>query len=312
MGDRFTALLVDQPGEGADVLARALEDAGGRCTRLSSAPEAIARLLDEPHDLIIASAELPGESGLAVLAHVHANGPRVPVLLLTDHEDAVTRAAHFGRGADDVLVRPVHAAELVARALRRLEVARELAAARAENARLHGLAVTDGLTGLANFRFFQERLREEFRRAQRYDSSLALVMMDLDHFKAVNDNFGHQAGDAVLSAAAQAVKQAVRETDLVARYGGEEFAMLLPQTHVAGALTVAERVSAGLRGLRFDTTPGLRVTGSFGLSGFPGRGISSAELLVRTADQALYRSKTEGRNKISLFQPPAGLPRPQD
>lgn len=312
MGVRFSALVVDQPGDVADGLVRALEAAGGRCSLLSTAPGAIARLIDEPHDIVIVAVELEGETGLAVLQHLRAPGPQTPVVLLTSRDDAQLRATHFGRGADDVLVRPVNEGELVARVLRRLATARELKEARDETARLHGLAVTDGLTGLSNFRFFQERLREEFRRAQRYDASLSLVMMDLDHFKSVNDNFGHQAGDAVLSAAATAVRQAVRETDIVARYGGEEFAMLLPQTHVAGALTVAERVSTNLRGLRFDATPGLRITGSFGLSGFPGRGISSAELLVRTADQALYRAKNEGRNKISLFQPAVGSNRPHE
>jgi len=312
MGARFSVLLVHEANETAEALVRALRDAGANCTQLETAPGAIARLIDEPHDLVIASVELSGESGLAVLHHVRTDGPQVPVLLLTAHDDPGERAAHFGRGADDVLVKPVNPSELVARALRRLELARQLTVAREETARLHGLAVTDGLTGLANHRSFQERLREEFRRAQRYDSSLALVMMDLDHFKSVNDNFGHQAGDEVLSAAAQAIKQAVRETDIIARYGGEEFAMLLPQTHVAGALTVAERVSTGLHSLRLPSTPGLKVTGSFGLSGFPGRGISTAELLVRTADQALYRAKNEGRNKISLFQPPVGMSRPQE
>ncbi|MGV3619253.1 MAG: GGDEF domain-containing response regulator, partial [Archangium sp.] len=243
--------------------------------------------------------ELPGEAGLAVLQHLHPSG--TPVLLLTREEDASKRAANFTFGADDVLPTSVHPVELLARVQRRLEQSRRLRTAERETARMHALAVTDGLTGVANFRFFQERLREEFRRAQRYDTPLALVMLDLDHFKTINDTHGHQVGDEVLIAAAQAVQHAVRETDIVARYGGEEFAMLLPQTHLAGALTVAERVAGGLQQLKLSA-PGVRVTGSFGLSGFPSRGVSSPEHLVRTADLALYRAKNEGRNKISLFQ----------
>ncbi len=301
MTRRYTALLVDQPGAELDALALSLEDAGYTCARAHSAPSAIALLLEQPCDAVVAALELPGESGVAVLQHVRSQGQTTPVLLLAQHDDAATRALHFSRGADDVLVKPVHMPELLARLARRLSLAEQLHTGRAEIERLHGLAITDGLTGLANFRFFQDRLREEFLRAQRYDASLSLVMMDLDHFKSINDNFGHQAGDEVLMAAAGAIKAQVRETDLVARYGGEEFVVLLPQTHLPGALTVAERIAAGLRAMKLRT-PGLRVTASFGLAGFPGRSIHSHELLLRAADQALYRAKGDGRDKISLFQ----------
>ena len=161
--------------------------------------------------------------------------------------------------------------------------------------------MTDGLTQIANHRAFQDRLREEFRRAQRYDDPLALILIDLDHFKKVNDNFGHQAGDEVLVAMASCLKLAVRETDFVARYGGEEFAVVLPKTHLAGALTVAERVAADMQKIKAGPS-GLKITASFGVSGFPGRSVNTGEQLVRTADEALYRAKREGRNKISLFQ----------
>ncbi len=299
MGERWSALLVDEATAATGELAQALEAAGAVVTLARTVPEAITLLLEASVDIALVAVELPGEAGGAVLQHLHPTG--TPVLMLTTEADAAVRALHFSRGAEDVLLKPLHAVEVVARVRRRLEVANRLRAAEQETTRMHALAVTDGLTGVANFRFFQDRLREEFRRAQRYDTPLALVMMDLDHFKSVNDTFGHQVGDEVLIAAAHAVKLAVRETDIVARYGGEEFAMLLPQTHLAGALTVAERVAAGLQGLKLSA-PELRVTGSFGLSGFPSRGVSTPEQLVRTADQALYRAKSEGRNKISLFQ----------
>jgi diguanylate cyclase (GGDEF)-like protein len=170
-----------------------------------------------------------------------------------------------------------------------------------EVTRLHELSVTDGLTQVANHRFFQERLSEEFRRAQRYDDPLALILADLDHFKLVNDQYGHPAGDQVLRTLADLFKASVRETDFVARYGGEEFAVLLPKTHLGGALSVAERVAAELR--RRSIGPAeVRVTASFGVSSFPGRGVSSPEQLLKTADEALYRSKSDGRNRISLYQ----------
>ncbi len=298
-----TALLVDAPGEASSRLVAALESGGFRCEQVSSSEAALTRLGEGAVALIVCAEELASAS--EVLAQVRAAGSLTSLLAARD--DAGVRAGWLDAGADDVLVRPIDAVELLARARRRLAQVDAISAARAESLRLHQLAVSDGLTGLANYRFFQDRLREEFRRAQRYDSALGLVMMDLDHFKVVNDTFGHQVGDEVLVAAAQAIKHAVRETDVVARCGGEEFAMLLPQTHLAGALTVAERVAASLKRLTLSVE-GLRVSASFGLSGFPVRGVNSAEQLLRAADEALYRAKRDGRDRISLFQPGASAP----
>jgi two-component system, cell cycle response regulator len=148
-----------------------------------------------------------------------------------------------------------------------------------------------------NRRSFQDRLVDEFRRAQRYDDPLALVLLDLDHFKLINDTFGHPEGDVVLRTIAGRLRHCVRETDFIARYGGEEFALLLPKTMLGGALTVAERVRSDLASLEFH---GRQVTASLGIAIFPGNGITSADALVRAADDALYTAKREGRNKVAL------------
>ena len=302
MGARWTALVVDDSP--SEALVRELTDAGAKVLRAATTSEGIGHLVDGPVDVAIVKVELKGESGLAVLTHLRAEGGQTPVLLLSNHDDTAARSAAFGQGCDDYLTPPVLPSEVVARANRRLELHRVVLEAKSEATRLHELAVTDGLTQVANHRHFQDRLKEEFRRAQRYDDPLALILVDLDHFKNVNDNFGHQVGDEVLKATAACVRAAVRETDFVARYGGEEFAVLLPKTHLAGALTVAERIVAGMNNVRAGPA-GLQVTASFGVSGFPGRSVNTAEQLVRTSDEALYRAKREGRNKISLFQAPA-------
>lgn len=302
MGARWTALVVEE-ALGAAALVRELQDAGARVLTASTASEGIGHLIDGPIDVAIVRVELAPESGLSVLKHLRSEGGQTPVLLLSHQDDSVARAAAFGQGCDDYLLAPTTPSEVVARALRRIELHQALLASKAEAERLHELAVTDGLTQVANHRHFQERLREEFRRAQRYDDPLALILVDLDHFKNVNDTFGHQVGDEVLTAVAACVTAAVRETDFVARYGGEEFAVLLPKTHLAGALTVAQRIATDMPRLKAGP-PGLRVTGSFGVSGFPGRSVNTAEQLIKTADEALYRAKREGRNKISLFQAP--------
>jgi diguanylate cyclase (GGDEF)-like protein len=259
--------------------------------------------MDTRVELAVVSLELPTESGLSVVQHLRQAG-EVVVVMVARTTDVQARVDAFRAGVDDFLVKPVSALELAARCVRHRERATTVAALRADNARLLELSTTDGLTQIANHRAFQDRLRDEFRRAQRYDDPLALILIDLDHFKRVNDQYGHQAGDEVLRGLAGVLRGAIRETDFVARYGGEEFAVLLPKTHLAGALTVAERICTDLKALKVGPW-GIRITGSFGVSSFPGRQVNTSEQLVKTADDALFRSKHEGRDKISLYQSPS-------
>lgn len=312
MGARWKALLIDEASQSTEQLARELEDAGGEVLRASTGAEGLSLLEKGSVDLIILCAERAEPDSLSLLSQLRMEGVQTPVVLLSNIDDPGLRAQAFRRGCDDYLVKPVSAAEVVARGQRRIEVVRALTHAQQEVARLAQREVTDGLTQVANESCFQERLRDEFRRAQRYDDPLALIIADLDHFKNVNDNFGHEVGDQVLTAVGACVTDALRDTDFVARYGGEEFAVLLPRTHLAGALTVAERIVEQLKQLRLGP-PGLRITASFGISGFPGRSVNTAAQLVQTTAQALASAKLEGRNKINLFQPkrpPAASPNP--
>jgi two-component system cell cycle response regulator len=302
MGDRWTALLVRDASRDPGPARAALEELGARVLLATSVTEALQELVDQPCDLAVVDFALAKETGDAVLEALREGGGRTPVVMIAP-DDPERRAALFDAGADDVIRDGLPAVELAARLRRRLETFRYTQHLEGEMARLHALSVTDGLTQLANHRHFQERLREEFRRAQRYDDPLALILLDVDHFKALNDAHGHQFGDEVLRAFSDCLRGAVRETDFVARYGGEEFAVLLPKTHLGGALTVAERISADLRRLRLGPEQRVVVTASFGVSGYPGRSVTGPEHLVRTADEALYRAKNEGRDKISLHQP---------
>jgi two-component system cell cycle response regulator len=173
----------------------------------------------------------------------------------------------------------------------------------ADNARLEQLAQTDALTQLLNRRALTERITAEMERALRYDSSLALLMIDLDHFKRVNDSFGHLVGDDVLRDVAQLLMETIRSSDMVARYGGEEFLVLLPETDDAGAEQFAERIRVAIElhdfGGRADQ-PGLRLTTSVGVATFPAARIESVEDLFARADAALYRAKADGRNRVRL------------
>jgi diguanylate cyclase (GGDEF)-like protein len=189
----------------------------------------------------------------------------------------------------------------------------ELSRAHAElevaNERLEELSLRDELTGIANRRRLQQMLDEEWTRARRYQRPLAFILLDLDHFKLLNDTRGHPEGDACLQAVAHYLAEALRRTsDLVARYGGEELAVLLPGTDLAGALKMAEQLRQGIEALALphDAAPPGHVTASFGVaSRIPASGQSSA-LLVESADIALYRAKTAGRNRVEAGEAAGG------
>ena len=299
MGDRRLILLVDDlPSRQVD-LARMLEQ-GGFPLRLVSAGADAQRLMDEAHLVLLALGPAGGPSR-ALLQHLMARddeqGPVLIALVPAEERAAVVAALRLGA---EVVRTPVDPEELMARMARCIQERQRLEALITKVTSLERLSITDGLTQVHNHRYFQDRLREEFRRAQRYDDPLSLILIDLDHFKLFNDQHGHQVGDIVLCDVAAALQRSVRETDLLARYGGEEFAILLPRTPLAGALTVAERVWRELGALRTGPQRTLRVTCSVGVASFPHHAVSNAEQLVRSADESLYRAKSEGRNRICV------------
>ncbi len=169
---------------------------------------------------------------------------------------------------------------------------------------LENLSITDELTGIANRRHFEWRLAEEVERARRYQYPLSALMLDLDHFKRVNDTYGHQIGDIVLQQIAQRLKRVLRRTDFLARYGGEEFVVLAPQTPADRALILAERLRQVIAESPISVSPDLqlRITISIGVAVFPEHAQNGNEL-VRAADEALYKAKQTGRNRVCLFEP---------
>ncbi|MEZ4401910.1 MAG: sensor domain-containing diguanylate cyclase [Kofleriaceae bacterium] len=172
------------------------------------------------------------------------------------------------------------------------------------NAHLYTMAMIDGLTGLFVRRYFDVRVEEEIERARRYGHGFALVMIDIDDFKAHNDTHGHLVGDRVLREVAAAIKGELRGVDTAVRYGGEELAVILPRTELVSALALAERIRARIAERRVAAGPDgpvLSVTASFGIAAYPESGPGSAEDLVRRADRALYRAKRTGKNRVELY-----------
>jgi diguanylate cyclase (GGDEF)-like protein len=159
------------------------------------------------------------------------------------------------------------------------------------------LATTDGLTGLLNHRTFQERTDAQLRQSERYGKRVSIILCDIDHFKSVNDTYGHPVGDVVLKGVAATIAKEARTTDLVARYGGEEFAVVMPETDTAGAMVIAERIRERIGKRVFETEQGpLSVTMSLGVATFPEDATKKAELVER-ADACLYHAKRHGRNQ---------------
>jgi diguanylate cyclase (GGDEF)-like protein len=207
-------------------------------------------------------------------------------------------------GADDYLIKPVHELELIAR----LNAGRRILALehslRAANQRSLVLSITDALTGAYNRRYLMEQLPRELERCRRYGYPLTVLMCDIDHFKVINDDQGHAAGDDVLQQFAERAQKSIRSnSDWVVRYGGEEFLMVLPETAHTAGMIVAEKIRSIIAATGFVTPAGnTPVTVSFGVASTSTDGPDSSltvDTLIRVADECLYQSKQEGRNRTT-------------
>ncbi len=184
-------------------------------------------------------------------------------------------------------------------------VVHDISERKAMEAKLTALATTDGLTGIHNRAYFNEQLHEEFNRAKRYQTHhLSLLLLDADHFKSVNDNHGHPAGDAVLIAIAEKVQACARETDIVARYGGEEFVIILPDTDGENALKLGERLRRSIESMQVDYEgQSISRTASIGIACLHDAELDDEDTLLMQTDQALYQAKDGGRNRVVLYEP---------
>jgi diguanylate cyclase (GGDEF)-like protein len=283
---------------------------GHQVMEAENGDEALRRYERDKPDLLLVDVMMPVLDGYEAAKRLRREHPDdwVPIIFLSSMEADQDLDRAIEAGGDDYLVKPVSFVVLNAkiRALHRLEsMHRKLVGLTSElanaNRKLELLARMDGLTGIANRRHFDTYLPTELQRSQRTKAPLSLILADVDHFKAYNDRYGHQAGDMCLKAVASAIQSAARRsTDLPVRYGGEEFAMILPETPLEGALDVAKSIAQGLAklGIPHDGSNEHRVvTLSQGVATCGGGELSSDQLLKR-ADQALYRAKETGRNRI--------------
>lgn len=255
-------------------------------------------------DLILCDLMMPNMDGFEFLAAVQRTEElrETPVIILSERGEITTKIRMLGDGARDYITKPFDAGELIARIMLQLNIKSLQDEMRNTNKFLKELSITDHLTHLYNRRHMMEALEMEFQRTVRKKGELCLVLIDVDHFKSVNDIYGHQHGDMVLAAIAEAVQVELRSYDIAARYGGEEFAIVLPETSLAAGVAVAERVRRSVQEIAFPPPlKGLSVTISLGIAALPVHCIDSCDALIKTADKALYRAKQNGRNRVEVI-----------
>ena len=313
MPDPYKILIADDLEETLGTLREWLssKDYHVRCARDGREALEIAR--SDPPDLILLDKVMPEIDGLAVARQLKREErfSTVPIIMLTGRDDTRRHAIFDAGDADDLIMKPLDYNEVETRVrtmLRKRDVFRQLERANEElrlaNERMSRLVQYDEKTHLHNYRHFTQRLQEEFKRVKRYGPNLTLVMFDLDHFKSVNDRFGHLAGDQVLVSFGRIMSRSARETDIIARYGGEEFTILLPHTSASQGKRLAERVRRSTESFDFPEASGdgpVSITVSAGVATFPiNDRIQEAEHLVAAADNALYRAKAAGRNRTHV------------
>jgi two-component system cell cycle response regulator len=269
---------------------------------VDSFEEALVRVRGGDYDLIVVSLGLRGFDGLRLCSQLRSlpEGRNVPILVLVSDGDRRKLTQALEMGVNDYLTRPVDKNELTARVRTQLRKKRYQDRLR-HNVQLSlEMAITDQLTGLHNRRYMARHLDSLISNAQKSNKPLAFLIMDIDHFKSVNDTHGHDIGDEVLREFANRISANIRGIDLACRYGGEEFVVVMPDTDVDFAYTIAERLrkSVETTPIEISRAPGaLSVTISIGIAASAG-GDDNAEKLLHRADQALYRAKREGRNRV--------------
>ena len=305
MAKAHILLVEDNKGQ-ATIIKEYLEKNGYRVSTAEDGMAAFKAAKTNAVDLILLDRILPDIDGSDVCRWLKLDQSTrdVPVIMLTEKGAMTDKVSGLEAGADDYLPKPFDSSELNARIYVRLRNKTHQDELKQKNrqledmlTRVESLAIMDPLTGIYNRRRFETIISNEFKRAQRYQLHLSCMMIDIDHFKRINDTLGHQGGDAVLKEAAQVIQSTIREVDTPARWGGEEFVVLSPNTSLENGLRAAERVRKAVTNHAFTGISG-KVTVSIGVAGIPSSDIDTQDKLIHAADLAMYAAKKNGRNRV--------------
>ncbi len=314
MGEDVRILIVeDNPGLN-EVLRKIVESEGYEVQSVFTGRSALETLREKgPFDLILLDVMLPdpeapygsGIGGLEVCSTVKSDPGLADTMIflvtVKDQPDDIMKG--IDAGADDYITKPFNTTLLLAKIKAMLRIKKLSEELKKKNRLLEEMAITDGLTGIPNYRHFIDRLEEEVKRGRRYAAPFSLLILDLDNFKEVNDTHGHRHGDYVLKEVAVRLQQGLRETDVLARYGGDEFALLLPQTDLNGARNVGEQILERLAlPIEADGVEHF-IEASIGLvSNRAGQALTVDQLIV-AADNALYTAKEMGGDQVYVAIP---------
>ena len=300
----FNILIAEDNPVSRGLLEKTLVKTGYKVVATRDGGEALDIFKKTFFPIVITDWMMPGMNGLELCEAIRGNASDgyVYIVFLTSKDSKDDIIAALEAGADDYLVKPFHRAELMARlrtGKRILHLERSL---REANEDIKLLSITDSLTQVYNRGYVMTRLPEEVGRAKRYNHVLSIIMCDIDHFKEINDSFGHLAGDVVLKSVSKSLTDGIRnDVDWLARYGGEEFLIVLSETGTVGAMAVAERLRKALADKTvYWEKQDIHTTASFGVVTYdPARdGLASPENLIRRVDQYLYQAKEAGRNLV--------------
>jgi len=308
-------LIVDDEESLRGVLSQVLEEDGFVVSEASSAEEALDIFSRTVPPIVFTDIRMGGMSGLQLLQKIKQSHPETQVIIITSNASLDTAVTALRAGAYDFLVKPFEDLSLISavalRASEKVELMRENQALISKlkeknqelefsNRVLSEIANRDGLSGLYNHRYFQEILEKELIRANRHKHNLALLFIDIDHFKNYNDKNGHPAGDLVIRTIGKIMTMSLRQSDIVARYGGEEFTVILTETGRDGAVKIADNLRKRIAEFPFpgrESQPDGILSISIGVAVFPEDGIMPEDIVVQ-ADSALYAAKHSGRNAV--------------
>jgi two-component system, cell cycle response regulator len=300
---QIRVLVADDSAVSRKLVEQTLSEKRYSLVFAKSGRETVAHFAEHHPALVIVDWIMPDLTGIEICKHIRSNAKAsyTYIILLTGKSGMESLVEGLAAGADDYLTKPFHPEELIARVgvgLRIMELQREI---EVKNAMLQELALTDPLTSLPNRRAVEDWAARQLSGAARHGFSFWVALADLDHFKTVNDTYGHEAGDTVLKTFSQILKSKSRRSDICGRIGGEEFLFVLTHATKEDAKSVIEFVRAELEATKFNFNgKSLTVTASFGLVGFKGTRAPDFNQLVAQADLALYSAKRLGRNRVEV------------
>ncbi|MBW2252376.1 MAG: diguanylate cyclase [Deltaproteobacteria bacterium] len=303
--DNFPILIAEDDAVTRMILKKTLIKEGHEVMSVENGQKAFDLFKERFFPIVLTDWMMPEMDGLELCRAIRQkeNPGYVFIVLLTAQDSQDDIITGLEAGADEYLTKPFSRAELIARLNTGRRFLKQDRALRKANEEIKILSITDPLTGCSNRGCLNTRLPQEIQRAGRYNRPLSIVMCDIDHFKKVNDTYGHQAGDLVLKEFSKRIKDSIRDkVDMLARYGGEEFLVTLPETDLDGALHLSERLRRVISEKKYNIgTKKINITASFGVAGFDPDNASneiSFDILIRHADKYLYQAKNEGRNRV--------------